>query len=68
MDDDPELEILSYKEFRNRETLQAWRLRQRVHQGEHLSERRSGDIADRASGEDIPRARIDSHQDQRPRI
>ena len=32
MDEDTEVEILSYREFRNRQTLAAWRERQRAYE------------------------------------
>ena len=66
MDDDLDLEILSYKEFRNRQTLQAWRERQRTHEGDQSTERRSEDIEDPGSGEDIARHRNGNDQNQRP--
>jgi hypothetical protein len=49
MDDDLEVEILSYREFRNRQTLKAWRQRQRIYERQQLTERRREDIEDRAS-------------------
>jgi hypothetical protein len=68
MDDDLDLEILSYREFRNRQTLKAWRQRRRIYECQQLTERRREGIDDRASENEVHRPSLAGRQDQHPQF